>query len=810
MTSTAALLVIWTSMAGLGLPLGIPPAPENPVMQQVAPEKCVLYATWAATAQPDGKSANHTEQLLAEPEVRAFVQSLEKTIGTTLNQYASQAEDAKAKQLASVSPLWIKTLTTRSAAIFLTKLEMTEPQRLTIEGGMLIEAGGDAAALAQGLTDVITTDDQKPTPVTIGRATFQRFTFQNESTGTVELSLGAAGPYVLIGIGKNSVEGMFERLRTKQTPAWLTNLQKRLPVERRASMSYLDLPAIVNGFLPLAGPEGTRIADSLGIKQLGPMESVTGLDKDGLLTRSFMAINGRPTGLLTLLGGGGIAEKDVAFLPKDATFATAFSFKTQHVYDLARHLIADNVPNGVEQFDRATTQFEEAFGQRLEQDVLQSFGDVWTVSAAPADGWLGVVATVQVRDRAKLDALVTRVQAMLSDVPPERGAPRIEAKPSGDQVIHMVVARGMPLQPAWCITDDRLIIGLSPQAVRSTLNARATEIGLFEQPHISKALADGNTIAVSYQDTAKLFETTYSYLTLIVPMAMEAANEASRQQGQAQAALPLDLSMLPSARSIHRHLRPGISITRRVQDGVETESRQTFPMPSIGTSAPVAVALLLPAVQASREAARRMQSSNNLKQILLAMHNYHSVHRGFPPAYNVDKEGKPLLSWRVHILPFIEEEALYRQFHLDEPWDSEHNRKLIEKMPKTLRSPKSVAAPGMTNYLGIASPGGVFDRPTINAGRTQGLSMASITDGTSNTLAVVEANDASAVIWTKPADFVPEEKDPHNGLLGMYPGGFQAGFVDGSVRFVAERITAETLRNLFHRADGNVIDRDGF
>ena len=87
------------------------------------------------------------------------------------------------------------------------------------------------------------------------------------------------------------------------------------------------------------------------------------------------------------------------------------------------------------------------------------------------------------------------------------------------------------------------------------------------------------------------------------------------------------------------------------------------------------------------ENAARSQCINNLKQIGLAMHNYHAMHKTFPPAYTVDKAGKPLLSWRVLILPYLEQDALYKEFHLDEPWDSEHNRALIDRMPATYRCP---------------------------------------------------------------------------------------------------------------------------
>ncbi len=93
------------------------------------------------------------------------------------------------------------------------------------------------------------------------------------------------------------------------------------------------------------------------------------------------------------------------------------------------------------------------------------------------------------------------------------------------------------------------------------------------------------------------------------------------------------------------------------------------------------VGMLLPAIQKVRTASKRMVSMNNMKQIALAMHNYHDVYGRLPAPAIMDKDGKPLLSWRVAILPFIEQDNLYKQFKLDEPWDSEHNKKLLVQMP---------------------------------------------------------------------------------------------------------------------------------
>jgi len=205
-------------------------------------------------------------------------------------------------------------------------------------------------------------------------------------------------------------------------------------------------------------------------------------------------------------------------------------------------------------------------------------------------------------------------------------------------------------------------------------------------------------------------------------------------------------------------------------------------------------------VRRERDLARRSASMNNMRQIALALHNDLDTRKKFPAAASYDAEGKALLSWRVHILPHLEEQALYEQFHLDEPWDSPHNRELIGKMPRVYRSPVSQRKePGRTNYVAPVAEGTVL-------GDRQGVSLEQITDGTSNTILLVEADDKRAVIWTRPADLPVDLAAPAEGLGGFYEGRFLATFCDGSVRSLSSKLDAETLRRLFQRADGKPVD----
>jgi hypothetical protein len=217
----------------------------------------------------------------------------------------------------------------------------------------------------------------------------------------------------------------------------------------------------------------------------------------------------------------------------------------------------------------------------------------------------------------------------------------------------------------------------------------------------------------------------------------------------------------------------------------------------------VLVALLLPAVQAAREAARRNMSMNNMKQILLGLLLNESA-RGSMPAYaNFSADGKPLLSWRVHILPYVEQQALYQQFHLDEPWDSPHNKALIPQMPAIFLDPSSgrSATDGLTHYLGVKGEGRFFD------GTSEGRKLTDLTDGTANTIAVVQVNDDRAVVWTKPEDWETNDAAPLVGLGALHPGIFLAGFADGHVTAVSTMIDVNALKAMLTIAGGEVTPR---
>jgi hypothetical protein len=214
------------------------------------------------------------------------------------------------------------------------------------------------------------------------------------------------------------------------------------------------------------------------------------------------------------------------------------------------------------------------------------------------------------------------------------------------------------------------------------------------------------------------------------------------------------------------------------------------------------VAALGPAVQKVRESANRTISQNNLRQIGIAMHQHADIFGGqMPKAAIYSKTGQPLLSWRVAILPYIEQKPLYDQFKLDEPWDSEHNKKLIPILPKTYAPPGvTTSQPGMTFYRIFTGPMTPFP------GQAPSRLPASFPDGLSNTILVVEAGEA--VPWTKPDELAYDPQKPLPKLGGIFKGITNVLLGDATVRPLSPKVSEKTIRAAITPAGGEVLGDD--
>ena len=211
--------------------------------------------------------------------------------------------------------------------------------------------------------------------------------------------------------------------------------------------------------------------------------------------------------------------------------------------------------------------------------------------------------------------------------------------------------------------------------------------------------------------------------------------------------------------------------------------------------------LLLPAVQAAREAARRMNCSNNIKQIGLAMHNYHSAYNQLPPAYTVDGNGRRLHSWRTFLLPFMEQQALFAQIDLTKPWDDPVNQLAADTFVPAYGCPSMGSDSTLTGYQAIVDISGIMTGPVATKFRD-------VTDGLANTVMIVEMDESRAVHWMSPEDTDASSfLNVGNGApqSSSHMGGRHVLMADGTVNFIADSIDPNLSRALVTKAGGETF-----
>jgi flagellar basal body-associated protein FliL len=295
-------------------------------------------------------------------------------------------------------------------------------------------------------------------------------------------------------------------------------------------------------------------------------------------------------------------------------------------------------------------------------------------------------------------------------------------------------------------------------------------------------------------------------------------DEASGQKAKEaiEQALLLGRTFLPKLKGeIAKEMPPQLAdkLSQQIEQVLSTKPEQTGPnvalkvsmeLPDVQQLALAVQKVQQAAVEKVRGSAKAVQHQNNLKQLVLAMHNYHDTYGRFPPAVIYSKDGNtPQYSWRVELLPFLEEGRLYQQFKKDEPWNSPNNIKLLSKMPKVFLLPGDPPNRNLTPYQVFVGQG----TPWVGDGR-KGLRLPEFQDGTSNTILIAEA--ASGVPWTKPDDMRLRPGISPLSQVGSkaFPDGFFAALADGSVKKVPLTIGKETLLNAINPADGNVLGPD--
>lgn len=594
--------------------------------------------------------------------------------------------------------------------------------------------------------------------------------------------------------------------------------------------------------LPLPGSDDgnqvtiLEIMEALGVHNLDAIAGISGYKGRSLWSETYVEAASPRTGLLSLMDSEPITLADLPPLPFGMDGFSASSIDSAKLYDVVLDIAyaAEGMgpPEAVGTVDNALATIEDTLGFDLKSGVFEHLGNVACIYGDQRQSFgLGMGLVVEVDNG---DALQQSLEAMMALVQQEARGEFVvrHVEKHGHEMTLMEIGRGI-FNPTFCIDGKWMCIGLMPQTVEAFLLRTDGELTVWEPTSSYQAgfdeLPDEFT-SISSVDPRK----TYRALAGIAPIAYSMLMVFLREERvlPPDVELPFTAADLPCAEYVARPLYPNISVTVVDDGGMRQISRSSAPaIPILGeisggsgvAAVAIGTALLLPAIQQAREAARRAQSTNNLRQIGLAMHNYADTYGHFPvgtvPNEKLDPEER--LSWLASILPYLDQAPLYNELDFDEGWEDQDNEQALQAAIPSLINPSSpegavnIDGYGVTHYVGIAGLG--EDGPTLPVNDPKAgvfaydreTDFADITDGTSNTICVGEAMNVGPWVQGGISTIRPFTETPYingpDGFGGYHAGGCVFLFCDGSVRFISENIDSQLMEGLTTIRGGEVI-----
>jgi hypothetical protein len=526
----------------------------------------------------------------------------------------------------------------------------------------------------------------------------------------------------------------------------------------------------------------------------------------------------------------------VGFFAQSLSLANSYDRVLELVKTVAKLAPAE----ASDQIDSALEQLPEILGCDLRNDILAHLGPVQCVYTDANQGMLGAETglILQVANAAKLRASIDKILKRLDDQFPENQVKAIQREKHGQKLITIQFGGGIS-NPTLLISDKWMCLGSAPQTIEAFALRLKGDLPVWKpDAETNEALAavpkKFSSISVAYPRQAiRLLVSIVPYLYQYGQVAMSQAHLL----GVPQLELSVTAMDIPPAEVVIKPLFPNVAWGIVDESGIHWTSRNSSPgVPAVGgadgtTVAVVAVgvALLLPAVQQAREAARRTQSKNNLKMIGLGLYQYQDVHQHYPAGTIPSKKLKPeeRQSWLVPILPYLDQAPLYEQMKVNlkdsAKWDDDDLQSSIQLTIPTFVNPSSLPGfasgePATIDYAGWAGVG--KDAPTEKSkpekkgifGYDRTTRIQDITDGTSNTVMVSDVLAKSRGPWaqggkaTIRALTIKPYVNGDDGIGGPHKGGFHALMADGTVRFISENIDEELLEAVATRAGQEALN----
>lgn len=706
----------------------------------------------------------------------------------------------------------------------------------------------DAAQFEKQVSQVVKEAVGEDVPIVtekIGSRTVTRGIVPN--TPGIEFGWWAEGKHLVVAGGINAVQSTIDVASGKSPNITKNELYREYSQQddfESSMLCWFDVSVLTRQFgpmqLPLPFPgEPVTINDVLKKLGLDTAESVihqSGFKGRSLWSETTINAPGPKRGLMAFTDQKPITLDDLPPLPPNCHGFYATGFEWSQSYGNVLNLLKEvaTLVGSEQLLDAMIGQTSEIVGFNLERDLFATLGDMTCVYADPNQGflgWGGAIA-IKVKDAKKLRETAGKIlQLVAQEASGEfefRSVPRY-----GREIIAMEFS-GVPFGPAFVIDDDWLVIGLQSQTVEAFLLRLDGKLPTWSPSQMhQQALAElpKKYSSIMVSDPRESVRTIVGLAPTILAFVQMGFNQQARFTGGEAMQFPINATDIPPAELIARPLFPNVSVSTVDDQGIHCTSRSSMPaiplVTGIGGGSGIAVtgtlvALLLPAVQQARTAARRSSSKNNLKQIGLALHNYHDVHAQLPQGTVANEDLKPekRLSWFASILPFLDQSPLHNQIDFEKGWESDENKELMKTALFMLQNPQTPAGDsefGTTHYVGIAGVG--KDAPMLKIGHKRAgvfgydreLRFRDVRDGLSNTVAVSEASKDFGP-WGSggKATIRGLSKKPYingpDGIGSSFPGGCNMLMLDGSVRFINENIDATVMESLSTIAGGEVID----
>lgn len=673
-------------------------------------------------------------------------------------------------------------------------------------------------------------------------------TFVIPDTPGIELGWWVEGDHLMVAAGMNSLPiavavASGEAPNITENPLWKEFGPDAVDFEM-TGLSWLDIGKLRDTFgqmpipVPMPGPDGqpltvNTIAKVAGLDNVGAAVSQSGYNGKALWSETVLQVEGEKRGLLALGDHETFTLDQLPPLPADTTTFAAASFSLSKFYDDVLTIVRDAAklgpPEIAQQIEQGVEAAPQIIGFDPKTDLFDTLGNITTFymdSSQDFFGFGGIAVVTEVKDAEKLQRTLDHV-LLMAEAAAGGEFSVVRSEKYGRTIITFAVEGvefgGLVVDKNW------VIAGLMPQTAEAALLRIDGKLDRFVPSRELQVALDAvpkEFTSITVSNPRRIYRALMGY----APLLFSGAQAGLRNSGvfPPDLELPVALADVPPSELVVRPLFPNVMVSESTENGFRWVSRGSLPslpfggdvggVGSVG-SIGVLTALLLPAVQQARTAARRTQSKNNLKQLMIALHNYHDVYGNLPAGTVKDsaEEVDDRLSWIVSILPFIDQAALYEQIDQKSGWKSESNADWTGFNLQVLMNPAEPnQAESVTHYVGMAGIGEDAANLKVNDpgagmfGYNRQTRFRDIKDGLSNTIAITESSD----------DFGPWAQGGRSTLRGLteepyingpdgigspFPGGMNAALGDGSVRFISENIDPEVFKALITISGGEQI-----